>query len=194
MQFFSHASNEITLEYVMNRTAEFMGKSVSEIENHESAVSMYLFNGQGMDPLTGIKEYWTILAATMLVYSPFIYEVICYWKEYIKKASQEKLKHYRMYILYPLGILTAVPLYIMHVDYGRWTYGVFFYEFSLIWILNMAGDKNADYATDDILKKIRKRKIYYICLLCYVALLGAFEQNIINDFVHMIANGIYTIL
>lgn len=194
MQFFSRAASDITMEYVMNRTAEFMDETISGIQNHESTISMYLFRNGGMDPFTGIKEYWTILIAIILVYSPFILEVICYWKAFIKKAKQEKQTKYGLYMLYPFGILTAIPLYIMHVDYGRWTYGVFFYEFALVWILNMIGDNNAEYATQVTLKRIRQKKIYFICLMCYAALLGAMEQNLLNDFVHMIADGMYKII
>ena len=194
IQFFARASADITIEYVMSRTAEFMDEAISGIQNNESTISMYLFRNGGMDPLTGIKQYWTILIATILVYSPFILCVVFYWKDYIQKVRREKQKYYGLYILYPLGILTAVPLYVMHVDYGRWTYGVFFYEFALIWVLNMIGDSNAEYATESTLKRIRKKKNFFICLLCYAALLGAMEQNLLNDFVHMIADGICKII
>ena len=108
--------------------------------------------------------------------------VYVYWKLVVKEAGKQGV----FYLLISLGIVTAIPMYIMHCDYGRWTYAVFFYEFACIWLLNMIGDGAAEKATSKMMERIDANRTYYYVLLFYAGISGAFAQNLINPMVSMI--------
>lgn len=148
MMFFSHAKAGVTIEQVMGRTAEFVSKSVEEISNHEPTIAGYLFReGSVTGVQFVIQEYWLLFIVMLFMFSPFIYEVYKYWRTLIRHAKENASRNWWLYVLLPLGIATTIPMYIMHNDYGRWTYAVFFYEFGIIWMLNMIKDIHAEYAT-----------------------------------------------
>ena len=85
-----------------------------------------------------------------------------------------------------MGVLTVIPMYIMHNDYGRWTYAVFFYEFMWIWVLNLIQDTNAHEAAKRLMMRVSSNKLYYIVLIFYAAVLGAFEQNLVSPLISTI--------
>lgn len=195
MMFFAHAKTGITIEHVMRRTAEFVSKSVEEISNHEPTIAGYLFReGNVTGVQFVIQEYWLIFIVMLALFSPFIYEVYRYWKILVRHAREIKCKNNWLYAIFPLGIVTTIPMYIMHNDYGRWTYAVFFYEFSVIYLLNIIKDDNADYATRDLMRRVTANKSYYIVLLCYAAILGAFEQNLVSPLISTVETYIWKIL
>lgn len=184
MMFFSHAKDGVTIEHVMERTAEFVSKTVEEVSNHEPTIAGYLFREGAVTGIQlVIQEYWMIFVVMLILFSPFIYEVYRYWKALTLHAKEGKCKNWWLYALLPFGIITSVPMFIMHNDYGRWTYAVFFYEFAIIWLLNMTKDDNADYATKDLMKRIAANRSYYMVLLFYAAVSGAFEQNLVNPLI-----------
>lgn len=184
MMFFARAKEGVTIEHVMERTAEFVSKSVEEIANHEPTIAGYLFReGSVTGVQFVIQEYWLIFVVMLILFSPFIYEVYRYWRALVIHAKEGKERNWWMYALIPFGIITTVPMYIMHNDYGRWTYAVFFYEFAMIWMLNMINDEGADYATRALMKRIVSNRGYYVVLLFYATVLGAFEQNLVSSLI-----------
>ena len=183
MMFAATAREGVTIEYVIERTAEFMRKPIEEIETQRELIQGYLFRDGGFSGIAfDIKDYWLLLIVMLVLFSPFIYEVYVYWKLVVKEAGKQGV----FYLLIPLGIVTAIPMYIMHCDYGRWTYAVFFYEFACIWLLNMIGDGAAEKATSKMMERIDANRTYYYVLLFYAGISGAFAQNLINPMVSMI--------
>lgn len=183
MMFAATAREGITIDYVIERTAEFMHKPIEEIETQRELIQGYLFRDGGFSGIAfDIKDYWLLLIVMLVLFSPFIYEVYRYWKLVAKEAG----KLGAGYALIPLGIVTTIPMYIMHCDYGRWTYAAFFYEFACIWLLNVTGDRTAAKAASKMMERIDANKTYYLVLLFYAGITGAFAQNLINPMVSMI--------
>jgi hypothetical protein len=194
MMFFAQARKSITLDYVMERTSEFVSKSVSSIENHRSTIQGYLFRDGGESGLQfALSSYWLILVVMLIMFSPFIYEVYRYWK-YVVTEAKLMGKSRLLYSLIPLGIITTIPMYIMHCDYGRWTYQVFFYEFTCIWFLNLVNNECIISATHKMYKHIQENRAYYIVLLFYASVSGAFDQNLINPMISTIETNCWKIL
>jgi hypothetical protein len=188
MMFFAKAKQGITLDYVMERTSEFVSKSLSDVEQHRYTVQGYLFRDGGDSGITlNINSYWLILVIMLIMFSPFIYEVYRYWKYVVIETNA-------LYGLIPFGIVTSIPMYIMHNDYGRWTYQVFFYEFACIWFLNLLNDEGVIKATHKMYENIQKDKTYYIVLLFYAGICGAFSQNLINPMVETLESYAWKIL
>lgn len=183
MMFFAVAKGDVTIDYVIGRTAEFMNKPVEEIETQRDLIQGYLFRDGGFSGIAlDIKDYWLLLIVMIVMFSPFIYEVYRYWRLVITQAGRKG----GLYALIPMGIATTVPMYIMHCDYGRWTYAAFFYEFACIWLLNMIHDEAATKATARMMEMINANKIYYTVLLFYAGISGAFAQNLINPMISMV--------
>lgn len=196
MFLFSHTKAGITVDYVMSRTAEFVSKSVEEISNHQSSIEGFLFRKEGMDQGIHfcIEEYRYILVAMGIVFLPFFIEIFNYWKLVVNNAKTSMGNKCWMYGILPFGCLTLVPVYLMQNDYGRWTFAGFFYEFVMIWILNLIEDKNVVRATSTYMTKVRENKAYYIFLLCYAAICGTFEQNLVNNLVSTIETYIWKVV
>ncbi|MDE6362775.1 MAG: hypothetical protein K2L86_00665 [Lachnospiraceae bacterium] len=183
MMFAATAREGITIEYVIERTAEFMHKPIEEIETQRELIQGYLFRDGGFSGIAlDIKDYWLLLIVMLVMFSPFIYEVYYYWKLVVREAGKQG----KFYALIPSGIVTVIPMYIMHCDYGRWTYAVFFYEFACIWLLNMTCDRAVKTATSKMMERIDANRTYYLVLLFYAGISGAFAQNLINPMVSMI--------
>lgn len=186
LMFFATAKEGVTVEYVLGRTAEFLGAPMEEAEGHREAIQGYLFRDGGFSGIAfDIKDYWLILTVMLVLFSPFIYEVIRYWRLVAAQAKAAGRKSLP-YALVPFGVLTTIPMYVMHCDYGRWTYAAFFYEFACIWLLNLTGDGAAVGAAAEMMKIISKNKVYYLVLLFYAGVSGAFSQNLINPMVSMV--------
>lgn len=122
----------------------------------------------------------------LLVFSPFINEVFRYWKNVIKNAKQDSVTKAVVYALMPFGIVTTIPMCVMHNDYGRWTYAVFFYEFTIIWVINYIEDKNVVAAPHVFMKRSKAHWLYYFFLIFYAVILDPFEQNLINPVISLI--------
>lgn len=195
MMFFAHAKDGVTIEHVMERSAEFVSKSVEEISNHEPTIAGYLFREGSVTGLQFvIRGYWLLFIVMMILFSPFIYEVYRYWRDIVLHARADKCRNWWLYTLLPFGIITTIPMYIMHNDYGRWTYAVFFYEFAIIWLLNVIKDVNAEHATRNLMKRIAAQRSYFVVLLFYAAVSGAFEQNLVNPLISTVETYAWKIL
>lgn len=193
LHFYSHVKDGITLDYVMDRVAEFTSKSLDSLEIGRYNVAGFIFRTRegisestlaiaGNHTLYFIQEYWLILLMAIVMYLPFIFEVFRYWKYVVKEANLLGKKGF-LYGLLPFGIVTVIPAYILLNDYGRWTYAVFFYEFAIIWFINILNDKCAENATLKMYSQISSHRIYYIILLFHATVLGAMEQNLISPLV-----------
>lgn len=185
MMFFSQVKSGVTLEDVMNRVAIVVDKPVSEISNHEYLINGTLFRTG--DATSGLnidtQGYWLLFIVIVVMFSPFIYEIYRYWKDAAGSAKGHAKGRSVLYALLPLGALTVIPMYVMKCDYGRWTYAVFFYEFVLIWALNMLGDKHVEAATHSFMDRLNAHKPYYAVLFLYAVISGPIEQNLINSII-----------
>lgn len=201
VQFYSHVKQGISLDYVMERIAEFMGKTVEEVSNHAGTVSSFLFKGVATNSMAEtsswhfyIWEYGMLLVAMMFLFAPFFYEIYKYWKLVVKCAKENGMKSYWLYGLLPFGALTIIPCYIVLNDYGRYTNAAFLYEFIIIWLFNLIQDENMVLATKEYVGKIKVNKCYYVFLLCYAAINGTFHQNLINELVSTVETYLWKII
>lgn len=118
MMFFSRAALGVDLKDVMNRVAVVTNKTVSEISSHESTIKGYLFRtGDENGVQLIINSYWLLFVVMTIVFSPFIYEIFKYWRNVVRNAKEESSCKAIVYVLIPLGVLTTIPMYIMHNDY-----------------------------------------------------------------------------
>lgn len=187
MMFFAHAKAGVSVDDVMQRAAVVVDKSVEEISNHESTVQGYLIRDGGYNGmLLVINNYWLLLVVAIVSFSPFIFEIYYYWRAAYKEAKKNKGTAAIFYMFLPLGVITTIPMYIMHCDYGRWTYAVYFYEFAIVWLFNLVGDNFVKKASQELIKKISAKKAYYLLLLFYAVIMGPFEQNLINPIISKI--------
>ena len=187
MMFFSHARVNVTVDEVMQRAAVVVDKSVDEISNHEPTVRGYLIRDGGESGVQLVfNSYWLLFLVIVVMFSPFLFEFYQYWRMVYREAKNNGTKGSIVYALLPLGIVTSIPMYIMHNDYGRWTYAVYFYEFAMIWMLNLLKDGNIRSATHHYVERVSSNKAYYALLLFYAVISGPFEQNLINPMISMI--------
>lgn len=187
MMFFSRARVGVTVDEVMQRAAVVVDKSVAEISNHEPTVRGYLIRDGGESGVQLVfNSYWLLFLVIVVMFSPFLFEVYQYWRMVYQEAKDNGTKGSIVYALLPLGIATTIPMYIMHNDYGRWTYAVYFYEFAIIWVFNLLRDGNIKRATYRYMERVSLNKEYYALLLFYAVISGPFEQNLINPMISMI--------
>lgn len=192
---FAHEREGITIDYVMERTAEFVGKTVSEIENHRPTISGFLFR-EGEE--TGIRcliQSWGLLIVGMgIVFFPFFYEIYRYWSMVYSTAKQKKEKKSYFFALIPFGVVTLIPVYIMQNDYGRWTHAGLIYEVGIILVLLFLKDDNVAEGARKYMQYVRYHKWYYVFLIAYAGISGAFEQNLINSMVSTIEQMMWKII
>ncbi len=187
MMFFSHAREGVTVDEVMQRAAIIVDKSVEEISNHEPTVRGYLIRDGGESGVQLVfNSYWLLFIVTVIMFIPFWFELFKYWRDAYREARNNRVKGCALYALLPLGIVTVIPMYIMHNDYGRWTYAVFFYEFAIIWIFNLLKDGYVKKATYNLMRNVSANKAYYLLLMFYAVVSGPFQQNLINPMISMI--------
>lgn len=187
MMFIAKAKPGVNLEEIMNRAAAITNKTVPEISNHAITVKGYLLREDNVNGIQFvINSYWLLFVVMILVFSPFIYELFKYWRNIVKNAKLDSKIKATTYALMPFGIITTIPMYIMHNDYGRWTYAAFFYEFAIIWMLNYVEDKNVVASTHVFMKCLRQHTLYYFFLMFYATMMGPFEQNLINPIISLI--------
>lgn len=192
---FAHAKEGITLEFVMNRTAEFVGKTVEEIENHRPTISDFLFREGGDGGIRCLIQSWGFLiVGMMIVFFPFFYEIYRYWRNVYFVAKENKQKYACFFFLIPLGAVTLVPVYIMQNDYGRWTHAGLIYEVGIIVAMIFMKDKNVLEGTKRYMAYVKLHKWYYATLIAYAGICGAFDQNLINSIVSTIEQTIWKVI
>lgn len=192
---FAHVREGITLDYVMERTAEFVSKSVEEIENHRYTIRGFLFRNGGESGIRCLIQSWGFLIVGMaIVFFPFFFEIYRYWHIVHNVAKQNKEKFHWFYGMIPFGVLTLIPVYIMQNDYGRWTYAGLIYEVAVIIGLLFMKDRNVIEGTKQYMVKVRENKWYYILLIAYAGICGAFEQNLITGMVSTVEQIIWKII
>ena len=76
----------------------------------------------------------------LLMFSPFIFQLIRIGKKIKISISQISLRKKLGYLAVVAGPMTILPLYIMKVDFGRWTYAVIFYFLVISMALLMMKD------------------------------------------------------
>lgn len=212
----------ITIDYVMERTAEFVDKSVEEVANHKGTIYSLIFKNTVVevdtedilaeDEITAIEssissaegamstwhlyiqEYGLLLVAMAFLFFPFFYEIYKYWKLVVITARMNGLQKSWLYGLLPFGSLTILPCYIVLNDYGRYTNAAFIYEFIIIWLLNRIQDENIIQATKEYVKQVKANKYYYVFLLCYAAINGTFHQNLINELVSTVETYLWKVV
>jgi hypothetical protein len=170
-QFYSHTVAGLTYEQVYGFAKQVLGSEYV----HTEIIQQELFGKKiHMDIMKEIRQ----LPLALITYSPFIYVLIKLWKRVREKAKDKRDMF--TYTLLPLGFLTAMPLFI-HMDYGRWFYAMFFYEFILILSLVAMKDTPVRQAVDETFGELRRRPIVSGLLVSYAIFLGPFYVTVINQ-------------
>lgn len=192
---FAHAKDGINIEYVMGRTAEFVGKTVEEIENHRPTINDFLFRSGGDGGIRCLIQSWGFLIVGMIIaFLPFFYEIYRYWLNVYCVAKENKMRFSWYFFVIPFGTVTLVPVYIMQNDYGRWTHAGLIYEVGIIVVMIFMKDKNVLEGTKRYMAYVKLHKWYYVTLIAYAGICGAFDQNLINSLVSTIEQTIWKVI
>lgn len=90
----------------------------------------------------------------LLMFSPFIFQLIRIVKKIKISISQISLRKKLGYLAVVVGPMTIVPLYIMKVDFGRWTYAVIFYYLVISMALLMMKDTIYTFSIGEVYSEI----------------------------------------
>ena len=99
-----------------------------------------------------------------------------------------------VFFVIPFGTVTLVPVYIMQNDYGRWTHAGLIYEVGIIVVMIFMKDKNVLEGTKRYMAYVKLHKWYYVTLIAYAGICGAFDQNLINSLVSTIEQTIWKVI
>ena len=181
LQFFAQVNPGIDYDTVRNHSIELTGRSDIDNPEFEAAVKNYLFHEESPYPFTyGIQKRGKYALIEVLFMLPFWVELAVYWRKIILH-TEDKMKK-GLYLLIPFGIITMIPCFVMHCDYGRWFYAVYFYEVVAIWLVNIVGDEGVKISNREMISRIRKNIVYYLALSIYWGWLGGLEKNMVRSF------------
>ena len=82
----------------------------------------------------------------------------------------------------------------MQNDYGRWTHAGLIYEVGIIVVMIFMKDKNVLEGTKRYMAYVKLHKGYYVTLIAYAGICGAFDQNLINSLVSTIEQTIWKVI
>jgi len=185
LQFFSKAKSGITYEIVRENAISYSGQPYIDI--WESQTKTYLFREADTQSATqGWQLFRNYFYMELFFAIPFLVEFIKYWHRIIK-ATDDKLRR-TAYIIAPWGVLTAVPLFAMHTDFGRWMFAVYFYEIALICLVNSIDDANVSKVNVETIEYIKKNLFYYCAFSAYIVLLGGMDRSYIRHFYGSVFN------
>lgn len=193
-QFFSHVRAGVTLEDVADRVELYFRSSPNSAEHtaecflevYGGFFKSYLFGMKyDLDFFRGFKYYGRELALALVLYSPFFLELIRYFSDVRRAAAQRGRAIAVVHALLPwIGIVAALPLFFMQVDYGRWCYDVFFYEFALMFYGNLQEDPAFLAASAALRERASRLRPWFSFLLIYWVSLGMIHQNYINESIY----------
>ncbi len=178
LQFFSGVKPGIDYEYVRERSISILGDSY--IDSWEAETKNYWFHGKTPYPFTqGLQQSgkWAIYEIVFMI--PMIIEIGKYWRV-ILSNTKDKIKKC-IYFATPLGIITTLPLFVMHCDYGRWFHALYFYEAIAIWLVNLISDEGVKKANKEMISWVKNNICYYVILLYYWISLGSFHRNYLRS-------------
>lgn len=178
-QFFSGVKANITYDYVREQAISLTNSAY--VDKYENYIKNYLFHAPSPSSYAdGLKNCGRYLRIELIAILPFIIELVHYWHDIVKQTNNIFRKI--VYMASPLGIITTVPLFIMHTDYGRWIYSIYFYELTLIWLINSLDDNTVTLVTRQTIQRIQNNIIYYSFLFVYACSLGPLDKNQVRDF------------
>ena len=182
-QFFSHIKAECKSEEIYLYSKQILGTG----RLYDQIIYQELF-GQKYNRSHILSKYRQYLLVAIVFFSPYIFLLFKLWKRVISNATSKL--HKLVYLIMPFGIITTLPLWIMHIDYGRWCYAVCFYEFIIILSLIAMKDKHFIIAFNDIAKSIQQKPVFVLFLFLYIKLIGAFKGTYINIFLTVVVKWI----
>jgi hypothetical protein len=170
LQFFSRAGEGLTLKQIEDYAAGLTGPMYvrTDIIRQELFKEEVSFTGGSLSEAS----------VALLLLSPWLVFFISIWRKSVSIITDRRTK--LLYLLLPMGALTLLPLYVMEVDRGRWTYALFFYELILPLALIGMGDKIIESAFCKTVAKLTARPGLSIFVFTYVFVLGPFNIVEIN--------------
>lgn len=178
-QFFSHPNAAFPIDRVYSYIKAMTGPFE---EGCSLIISQVVFHGK-QPPLMGDSIFYALVG--ILLYLPFLFPLIRLWHTCL---SDQKSRMQRIgYLLLPLGALTTLPLFLIHLDYGRWVYSIVFYEFFLLISLMAMGDASVHKAVRSLLLDVRMRPLTPFALLAYAVILGPIN----HIYIHPVCQNLY---
>lgn len=196
-QFFSHARAGVTPEDVAARVELYLSSSKDPnltaerfLEDYGGEFNSYLFGAKyDLDFFLGFKYYGRELALALVLYAPFFLELIRYFADVRRAAARQGRAAAAVHTLLPwIGIIAALPLFFMQVDYGRWCYTVFFYEFALLFYGCLQEDPAFLAASASLRERAARLRPWFSFLLVYWVSLGMIHQNYINETINQMSD------
>ena len=183
-QFFSH----IKPRYTYNEVCLYIEQILDITRVHEQIVAQELF-GEVFDFSYILIEHRKHLLVAFVLFSPYILLLIKLWKKVISSTNSKINKF--IYLIMPFGIITTLPLWLIHIDYGRWCYSVCFYELIIILSLIAMKDKHFIIAFNDIAKKVKQKPVLMCFLFMYMMSIGALRATNIHPYLTVILKWIH---
>lgn len=172
-QFFSHVKPGIQYDDIRKQYINIRGNTY--IDDWELEIKNYYFQGESSLPFWyGIQYSGRYSVFEFLALIPFGIELAFYWRT-IFFNTKHKMKKVA-YLVAPLGIISVLPCFVMHADYGRWFYSVYFYELAAIWLVNLIHDEGVVIANTEMKKRLTENVIYYLALFMFWISLGSLNQ------------------
>lgn len=176
-QFFSHVKSGINYEYVRNRSLEIFGALYFDV--WELEIKNYLFGEKSPLAFTyGIQNVGKYAIFEFVLLFPIFIELGFYWKTIVWHTKDKVRKFF--YQVVPFGIITTLPLFVMHSDYGRWMHAVYFYEIVAVWLVNLVDDMAVTNANSEMIKRVKKNIGYYIALAMLWTCMDSLQRNYIR--------------
>ena len=144
---------------------------------HHNALKAYVL---GIDSYSAESEYMltTRLGALffLILFSPVLRLI---W-QVIKRIYKES-GHKKMFIVFCVGTLSFIPLFVRKSDYGRWIFALFFYIFGLICMLVIADNKIVKRALMERIEEIARSRWEAVFYSVYFVLFMPFYTYYINN-------------
>lgn len=158
---------------VIEKPSDYMIDAIYAIQN-EIFGDRWTYAGSEI-----MRERRRYLLPTLLAFSPFIAIFLAYWRIVLKRTVRSGLSRLRraFYWLVPLGSITALPLFLLHMDYWRWYYQICFYELFIVLTLVASGDAFMADSLRELFDRIKRVRYLPVALAVYAAVLGPFWNS-----------------
>lgn len=180
-QFFSAVNPDITLEYLLQQL-EMSGMDTGLISNGliNHICEQYFGYHMGLSTFAIVNHYQYIII-NALIFSPLIYLYCKFWSCTIKQAKNTRL--YYVYLLMALGVLTTIPLFIIHSDYGRWFFAIMFYAVFVINCMVLLNDKPVINSLNSMFKMLKQKPLFttiIVSIILFIIITGFNLGSITN--------------
>lgn len=114
--------------------------------------------------------YWLlILLCGIVLLSPLILFFVLFWIKTIKSEKDKILRY--VFIAFALSPLLSIPVFFLFVDYGRWIFAIFSYQFLFVLYLLYSKELSVETAGNSIAVFIKNHLFFCFIAVIYLLML-----------------------